>query len=65
MSKKKILITGGTGFIGYHLARKCLKLNWSVSSLSTKKPKKVRKLKNVKYIICDITDKKKIKKHYL
>ena len=23
---KKILITGGTGFIGYHLAKKCLKL---------------------------------------
>ena len=41
---KKILITGGTGFIGHHLAKKCLKFNWSVTSLSTKKPAKQRKL---------------------
>jgi len=41
---KKILITGGTGFIGYHLAKKCLSLNWSVTSLSTKKPSQNRKL---------------------
>ena len=64
---KKILITGGTGFIGYHLAKKCLKLNWSVTSLSTKNPKKYRKLKKVKYLICDIsnkTDLQKIKNNY-
>ena len=36
---KKILITGGTGFIGYHLAKKCLELNWSVTSLSSKNQK--------------------------
>ena len=65
---KKILITGGTGFIGYHLAKKCLKLNWSVTSLSTKNPKKYRTLKKVKYLICDISNKidlqKKIKNNY-
>ena len=59
---KKILITGGTGFIGYNLANKCLKLNWSVTSLSSKKPKKNRKLKKVKYLICDISNKKSLKK---
>ena len=59
---KKILITGGTGFIGYNLAKKCLKLNWSVTSLSSKKPKKLRKLKKVNYLICDISDRKKLKK---
>ena len=58
MIKKKILITGGTGFIGYHLAKKCLSLNWSVTSLSNNKPPKKRKLSNVRYIICDITKKK-------
>ena len=26
--KIKVLVVGGTGFIGYHLARRCLKLNW-------------------------------------
>ncbi len=62
MSKKKILITGGTGFIGYHLAKKCLSLSWLVTSLSTKKPKKKRKLQKVKYIECDITNKKKLNK---
>ena len=58
---KKILITGGTGFIGYHLAKKCLKLNWKVTSLSSNRPKKVRKLKKVKYLIVDISSKKKLK----
>ena len=60
MSKLKILITGGTGFIGYHLAKKCLSLNWSVTSLSTKKPSQNRKLEKVKYKICDISNKKKL-----
>jgi len=58
LKKKKILITGGTGFIGYHLAKRCILLNWSVTSLSTKKPKKKRKLKKVRYIICDLSKKK-------
>ncbi len=38
-----ILLIGGTGFIGYHLARKCLNKKWKVTSLSTKKPKKNKK----------------------
>ena len=46
----KYLITGGSGFIGYHLAKKCLSYGWSVTSISTKKPSKYRKLKNVKYM---------------
>ena len=62
MNKKKILITGGTGFIGYHLAKKCLKLNWSVTSLSTNRPKKNRKLKKIKYLICDISNNNELKK---
>lgn len=61
MIKKKILITGGTGFIGYHLAKRCLLLNWSVTSISNSKPPKKRKLKNVRYAICDITKKKDLK----
>ncbi len=60
MIKKKILITGGTGFIGYHLAKKCLSLNWSVTSLSTNKPLKKRRLNKVKYKICDISKKKEL-----
>ncbi len=53
---------GGTGFIGYHLAKKSLEKGWEVSSISTRHPKKLRFLKRVKYIICDITKKKILKK---
>ena len=59
---KNILIIGGTGFIGYHLAKSCLSLKWSVSSISLNKPKKNRKLNNVNYLILDISNKKNLKK---
>ena len=57
---KKLLIIGGTGFLGYHVAKKAIKKKWVVHSFSSKNPKKKRLCKNVKYIICDITNKKKI-----
>tara|TARA_A100001011_G_C14320665_1_gene850459 strand:- start:805 stop:1719 length:915 start_codon:yes stop_codon:yes gene_type:complete len=52
----KILIAGGTGFIGYHLAVKALKKKFSVTSISTKKPVKKRYNSKVKYIICDTSN---------
>ena len=60
MKKNRILITGGTGFIGYHLAKKCLKLNWLVDSVSTKSPPKKRKLKKVRYLKFDISKKENL-----
>jgi len=59
--KNNILIVGGTGFIGYHLAKKSLKKGWHVTSISSKPPKKIRYLPKVKYILCDITQKKSLK----
>ena len=59
---KKILITGGTGFIGYHLSKKCLRLGWSVTSLSSKYPKNSKKVKGVNYLVIDISNKKKLSK---
>jgi nucleoside-diphosphate-sugar epimerase len=59
---KKILIAGGTGFIGFHLAKKCLKKGWEVTSLSTSYPQKKKRLKNVNYLICDISKKNELKK---
>ena len=53
----KILIVGGTGFLGFHLAKKCIKLKWKVSSISTKKPIEFRKIKSVKYYFFDISKK--------
>ena len=65
---KKILIIGGTGFLGYHLAKKCLLKKWDVTSISTNRPKKIRFLPKVKYLILDITKKKlllkKVKSNY-
>lgn len=59
---KKILIVGGTGFIGFHLSKFALKKNLQVTSISTNRPKNNRKLQKVKYLFCDISDKKKLKK---
>jgi len=61
--KNNILIVGGTGFIGYHLAKKSLKKGWQVTSISSRPPKKKRYLPKVKYILCDITKKKSLKKN--
>ena len=60
--KNNILIVGGTGFIGYHLASSSLKKGWQVTSISSKAPRKIRYLAKVKYILCDITKKKSLKK---
>ena len=54
--KKKILIVGGTGFLGFHLAKKCLTKKWSVTSVSLKKKiSRKRFLKKVNYIKLDIS----------
>jgi nucleoside-diphosphate-sugar epimerase len=58
---KKILILGGTGFIGYHLAKEALKKGFQVSSLSKNNPSKKRYIKKVKYIVADISNKNFIK----
>jgi len=60
--KTSILIVGGTGFIGYHLAKKAQEYKWSVTSLSSKAPPKKRYLSGVKYLICNISNKKKLQK---
>ena len=61
-NKKKILIPGGTGFIGYHLCLFFKKKNWVVHSVSKTKPKANRRIKGIKYIYCDVTDRKNLKK---
>ena len=60
--KTKILIIGGTGYIGYHLVRKCVSLGWSVSVFSIHNPKKDRKVKDVKYYQGNLVKKSTLKK---
>ena len=59
--KKHLLIVGGTGFIGYHLARYTINKGWQVSSISRKR-KKNKLIKKVKYIYTNITNNKNLKK---
>ena len=60
--RKHLLIVGGTGFIGYHLAAHVINNGWDVSSISISPPKKHMRVKKVKYILLDITKFKDIKK---
>ena len=59
---KKILIVGGTGFIGYYVAKKAISKKYLVNSISTRKPKKIRYIKSVKYLLCDISKKNHLNK---
>lgn len=58
--KIRLLVVGGTGFIGYHLSKKAISKGWSVTSISTSRPDNKRFLAKVNYKICDITKKKKL-----
>jgi len=62
IKKNKVLIVGGTGFIGYHFAKLCLKKNFDVISISRSKPSRERKLRKIKYLYVDISKKEILKK---
>jgi len=57
--KKKILIVGGTGFLGAHLAKKLCKI-YSITSISLNKNIN-KKINNINYKKLDITKKKNLK----
>ncbi len=57
---KKIIIIGGTGFLGFHIANFFSKKNFKVISISRNTPKKSRRIKKVQYLYSDITKKKKL-----
>lgn len=57
---KKILIVGGTGFLGYHISKYFISKKFKVISISRKKPKKTKRLSKVKYLFSDISKRKKL-----
>ena len=59
---RKILVIGGTGFIGYHIIKEAKKRNYSIYSISLKNPKKKRFLQKVNYIKADISKYNQLKK---
>ena len=59
IKKKNILILGVTGFLGFHLAKRVLKLGWNVYGVSKHKPKKYRNISKVKYLFFDLSKEKK------
>ena len=59
---KKLLVVGGTGFIGYHVITEAKRRGWKITSISLGKPKSKRFHKNIKYIQVDLKDYKKLKK---
>ena len=61
MNKKKILIIGASGFLGYNLSLKLKKLGHTLVLL-TRKKNKLYKISGAYYIFCDISNKKKLKK---
>ena len=62
IKKKHLLIVGGTGYIGYHLALFAKKKSWKVSSISLNDPKPYRHVSGVKYFKINISKLSEIKK---
>ena len=67
--KKKILITGGAGFIGFNFILKCLKKKYKIFNLDTLKYaankneiKKLKKIKDYNFYKLNINNKNQIKK---
>ena len=60
--KKKILIVGGSGFIGKNLIKALNHSEYEILSASRKIPKKKDRIKNIKYISLDISKKRQLKK---
>lgn len=60
--KQKIIIFGGSGFIGYNLIQRLKKKNFQITSVSRKKTKKNHLIKGIKYLYCDVSKKNDLKK---
>ena len=59
---KRLLVIGGTGFIGYHIIKEAKKRKWKITSISLNNPKKEvsQKKSNIKI---DITKFNLLKKN--
>lgn len=60
--KKKILVTGGGGFLGSNLVKSLDLKKYNITVLLKSKKTKITKLKKIKYIFCNIKKKNNLKK---
>lgn len=63
MNTPRILVVGGTGFIGYHLVEAVQSMGWDVTSVSMHLPVDERYVKGVRYLCVDITSAQEVKTH--
>ncbi len=59
---KKILVIGGTGFLGFHIIKEAKKRNWDITSVSKNKPLKKRFHTRVNYKFANIENYNSLKK---
>ena len=55
---RRLLVVGGTGFLGQHILEKSVDLGFKSTSISLHKPKYKKRIKGVDYIQLDIRKKK-------
>ena len=60
-NSEKILVVGGTGFIGHHLLKETVKRGYSCTSISLNLPVGYRKIEKVNYVKADIKNKSELK----
>lgn len=59
LNNPRVLVTGGSGFIGQHLIRELAKLNYEVWNFDIRKPKEHHQ--NVNFVNCDISNREEVK----
>ena len=67
MKKRKILITGGAGYIGQNLTSYFINQNYQISiidNLSTSKPLNSKLIKKISFHKIDLTNTKKVKLNF-
>ena len=62
LMSKRLLIAGGTGFIGRNLTLRAVKEKYSVTVLSLNTPVAERNIEGVEYLQADITDLSELQK---
>ena len=63
MNTQRLLVIGGTGFIGHHLLKSVQQKGWKMTSVSLNPPPKERFVDDVCYLNFDMTDSSLVKKY--